>query len=88
MFIGTDIVTGQANEVTFYRGLSLLWSAVALVALKAMHEMWDALDDVTKDIRSLQNKGHMHGIPTPEDFMQGPVKTINLGPMGKEDGIA
>lgn len=84
--VGTEMVTGKVSEVTLYRGFSLIWSLVALFSIKAMHEMWEALDDVSRDIRALKEKGHLQKIDDPMGAIREmPLGSISFGPMTQKE---
>ena len=75
--IVTGLVNGEMNETLLYKGFSVLLALVALLALKAAHEMWGVVDDVMKDIKKLKEKGHDLGTP-------GPMKMFGNFPGGSK----
>ena len=75
--VGTEIINGNTNETTLYKVVSFAWATLALLALKAMCDMWDALEDVTDDIRKLKEKGHLEEVKEPSaPFGQRPKHNV------------
>jgi hypothetical protein len=68
--VAKEVITGTTGEITLFKGLSIMWAGLFAYSMKALDDLWKAINDILKDFKSLKEKGYFkRNIPVnPEEI--------------------